>query len=150
MKEISWQSGNLTQNVLEYGNNQLIEDSVSKITSEEALENTDEFPWEQYIEHVTVRVQGIKNSTSSNLNSPQYQNAQVEVKMKYEKVKFAEAEKYICPHSDCGKLYVYEYDMKNHIRILHKGQEIKCDLCGKNFTKRGNMVTHTRNKVCFK
>ena len=59
-----------------------------------------------------MRVQDTKNTPSFIQDSPQCQNAQVEVKLKYEKVKFAEEEKYICPHSNCGKLYVYEYDIK--------------------------------------
>ena len=63
-------------------------------------------------------------------------------------VKHAGQHKYECTEPKCGKLYSSLWDTKTHIKTKHKGHDIKCENCGKNFSKRGNMLTHMRNKQC--
>ena len=36
----------------------------------------------------------------------------------------------------CSKTYADKYSLRNHLRTHGIGQQIRCELCGKNFTKQ--------------
>ena len=48
----------------------------------------------------------------------------------------------------CDKVYVHKWDLENHIRVRHKGQQIMCTVCKKTFSKNSNMICHMKNGVC--
>ena len=117
--------------------------------------------WEKYIERVTVKVEdnerhvGSKLVDEVNLQPLQQVNIK-EDKQKQIKTKIWSTRKsqyqmpgpYTCSYTGCDKAYNYKWDSENHIKTAHLGHENKCAGCGKNFSKRANLLGHMRKKIC--
>ena len=109
---------------------------------------------EEYIEYVNVRVATDNFDTTINQSNVEKMfQAQKDVMaqggIQRLVVDDSGRSKYKCNERSCGKTYITKWGAKNHFETRHKGQEIKCVSCGKNFSKRGNMLTHIRNKICI-
>ena len=132
-----------------------LEDSHDNVDS--PIENTvdeDLGGLEEYIEYVNVRVATDNFDTTINQSNVEKMfQAQKDVMaqggIQRLVVDDSGRSKYKCNERSCGKTYGTKWGAKNHFETRHKGQEIKCVSCGKNFSKRGNMLTHIRNKICI-
>ena len=160
----SWQTGTSIQDTSKYINSQDNDPTEEKVSPpgefldadnpEENTANIDEdlSIWEEYIENVTVRVGNDNfNPTFYKPNAEKTVQSQTEEKLlNYmpRLVKYDGQNKYECTEPKCGKLYSSQWDAKTHIKTKHRGHDIECENCSKNFSKRSNMLAHMRNKQC--
>ena len=114
---------------------------------------------EKYIECVTVKTeqdicQVRSKFTQKNKSQPTYKTIKENPKQtntsktKRNKYKYKILGQYSCSHKGCDKAYNGKWDLENHIKTVHLGQEHKCPSCGKNFSKKANLIVHMRNKIC--
>ena len=67
-----------------------------------------------------------------------------EKNLKEHKRRFHKTERCHCPVEGCNKSFKQSWDMESHIRA-HNGEEIKCEYCGKRYSKKSNLFNH-RNR----
>ena len=127
-------------------------------------ENIEE--WAKYIENVTLQTTQILDPVVSNINNKnQFQRAskkkympnakRTAPKSKYQhhfpsSTPWRIAGDFVCTYPGCNKTYRFKWDSETHIRTVHEGLEVKCDACGKKFSKRANLRAHKRQSCNFK
>ena len=119
--------------------------------------------WEKYIECVTVKVEdnlgkfGSSSMYESKLQllKQQYLNGQIPQQTKTtrkspNKTSYQLLGPYTCSYTGCEKAYKSKWDHINHMKTVHQGLEHRCPGCGKNFSKKANLMGHIRKKICSK
>ena len=53
---------------------------------------------------------------------------------------------YLCQH--CDKTYTSVWDLKNHIKVVHGPDKVKCPNCKQCFTRQYNLREHLKKRVC--
>ena len=110
--------------------------------------------WEDYIEYVNIRVAtdnfdtAIKKSNIEKMFQDQ-KDLMAQGGIQQLIADASGQSKYKCNERNCGKTYSAKWDANNHCETKHKGQAIKCINCEKNFSKRSNMLSHMKNKICL-
>ncbi|XP_046814436.1 zinc finger protein 19-like [Vespa crabro] len=49
-----------------------------------------------------------------------------------------------CPYEDCERSYLFESNLKNHIKTCHLGQRFICDICKAGLSSKQKLIEHKR------
>lgn len=47
-----------------------------------------------------------------------------------------------CPYDDCQRIYFFQSNLKEHVRIKHLGKKFYCDMCSMGVTSKQKLIEH--------